>query len=212
MLQADFWSLFNDVIVTAFLCGTSRVAVLGVTHLFNDYQGDWHQDVAHQAHLPDGDRQGNLWTANQATFEAVMLDLIAKLDVDEGDGTTVLDNTLVQWTQESGPFTHESIDTTVVTAGSAGGCLRTGQFIDYRNTDVLAEEEFYQGTPVRLHPGLLHQQYLGSALQAMGLQPSDYEIDAGGGYPNLFIGEGRDPLYPEAVRDVRGEMLPWLEA
>lgn len=211
-LQADFWSLFNDVIVTAFLCGTSKIAVLGVTHLFNDYAGDWHQDVAHQAHLPDGDRQGNLWAANQATFEGVMLDLIAKLDVDEGDGSTVLDNTLVQWTQESGPFTHESIDTTVVTAGGAGGCLRTGQFIDYRNTDVLAEEEFYQGTPVRLHPGLLHQQYLGSALQAMGLQPSDYEIDPGGGYPNLFIGEGRDPLYPEAVRDVRGEMLPWLEA
>jgi hypothetical protein len=211
-LQGQFWSLFNDVIVTAFLCGTSRIAVLGVTDIFSSYAGDWHQDVAHQAHLPDGSRQMDLWTANQITFESVMLDLISKLDVEEVDGTTVLDNTLVQWTQESGPFTHESIDTTVVTAGSAGGCLRTGQYIDYRNTDVLAEEEFYQGTPVRLHPGLLHQQYLSTALQTMGLAPSDYELEAGGGYPNLFIGEGRDPLYPEAVRSVRGEMLPWLEA
>jgi len=210
-LQGDFWSLFNDVIVTAFLCGTSRIAVLGVTDIFSSFAGDWHQDVAHQAHLPDGGRQMDLWSANQATFESVMLDLIAKLDVDEGDGSTVLDNTLVQWTQESGPFTHESIDTTVVTAGGAGGCLQTGQFIDYRNTDVLAEEEFYQDTPVRLHPGLLHQQYLSTVLQTMGLQPSDYELEAGGGYPNLFIGEGRDPLYPESVRNVRGEMLPWLE-
>lgn len=211
-LQAQAWSLYNDVIVTAFLCGTSRIAVLGVTDIFSSFTGDWHQDVAHQAHLPDGDRQSELWAANQNTFEGVMLDLISKLDVDEGDGTTLLDNTLVQWTQESGPFTHESIDTTIVTAGSAGGCMRTGQYIDYRNMDVLAEEEFYQGTPVRLHPGLLHQQYLATALQMMGLQPEEYEIQPGGGYPELFIGEGRDPLYPNAVRNVRGELLPWLES
>ncbi|MEM6294868.1 MAG: DUF1552 domain-containing protein [Myxococcota bacterium] len=212
-LQSDYWALFNDVVVTAFLCGTSRIAVLGVLDHFSTYAGDWHQDVAHQAHLPDGDRQFELWSGNQGTFEGVMLDLIAKLDaVDEGDGSTLLDNTLVQWTQESGPMTHESIDTTIVTAGGAGGCMRTGQYIDYRNTNALAEEEFYQGTPVRLYAGLLHQQFLGSALQLMGLAPEDYELDAGGGYPNLFIGEGRDFLYPESVQNVRGEMLPWLEA
>jgi hypothetical protein len=210
-LQAQAWSLYNDVIVTAFLCGTSRIAVLGITDHFSTFTGDWHQDVAHQAHLPDGDRQGEIMAGNQDTFESVMLDLISKLDVDEGDGSTLLDNTLVQWTQESGPFTHESIDTTVVTAGSAGGCMRTGQYIDYRNRNVLAEEEFYQDTPVRLYAGLLHQQYLATTLQFMGLSPDEYEIQPGGGYPDLFIGEGREPLYPESVRNVRGEMLPWLE-
>ncbi len=211
-LQAQAWSLYNDVIVTAFLCGTSRIAVLGITDHFSTFTGDWHQDVAHQAHLPDGDRQGEIMVGNRDTFESVMLDLISKLDVDEGDGSTLLDNTLVQWTQESGPFTHESIDTTVVTAGSAGGCVQTGQYIDYRNRNVLAEEEFYQDTPVRLYAGLLHQQYLATTLQFMGLSPGEYEIQPGGGYPDLFIGEGRDPLYPESVRSVRGEILPWLEA
>ena len=89
--------------------------------------------------------------------------------------------------------------------------MQTGQYIDYRNRNVLAEEEFYQDTPVRLYAGLLHQQYLASTLQFMGLSPDEYEIQPGGGYPDLFIGEGRDPLYPESVRDVRGEILPWLE-
>ncbi len=205
--QAQAWSLYNDVIATAFLCGTSRIAVLGVTDIFSSFAGDWHQDVAHQADQPDGERQGDLWAANQRTFEGVMLDLIAKLDVDEGNGTTLLDNTLVQWTQESGVLTHESIDTTIVTAGSAGGCVRTGQFIDYRNMTLTA---FEQDHGDMLHPGLLHQQYLASVLQLLGLGPEEYEIQAGGGYPDLFIGEGRDALYPNPVRNVRGEVLPWL--
>ena len=210
-LQAQFWQLFNDVVQAAFVCGTSRIAVLRVNDIFSSYVGDWHQDIAHQAHLPDGAAQAEIVAANQLTFEDVFLDLITKLDIDEGDGTTILDNTLVQWTQESGPTTHESIDTTIVTAGSAGGAIRTGQYIDYRDMN----KEFgdpYEGTPVRLYSGLLHQQYLGNVLRAMGLPPAEYEIQPGGGYPDLFIGEGRESFYPNAVTDVRGEWLPWLRA
>src|SRR5690606_16060238 len=128
--QREFWQLFNDVVTAAFVCGTSRIAVLRVTDTFSDFVGDWHQDIAHQAHLPDGAAQGELADANRRTFEDVFLDLVKKLDVDEGDGTSILDNSLVQWTQESGPMTHESVDTTVVTAGGAAGCLTTGQYID----------------------------------------------------------------------------------
>ncbi len=211
-LNTEFWQLFNDVVVAAFLCGTSRVAVMGVTDQFSTYSGDWHQDVAHQCHLPDGDRQTDIVSANQRMFEGIVLDLMSKLDIDEGDGTTLLDNSLVQWTQESGPTTHESVDTVVVTGGGAAGCVRTGQYLDYRNTTALFTEEHYQDTPVRLYPGLLYQQHLASALMAMGLEPEDYELEAGGGYPELFIGEGRDVHYPNSVRNVRGEFLPWLRA
>jgi hypothetical protein len=133
------------------------------------------------------------------------------MDIDEGDGTTILDNALVHWTQESGQTTHESIDSPVITAGGAAGRLRTGQYIDYRNRSVEIGEP-YQGTPVVLHPGLLHQQYLGNVLQAMGLSPGEYDLGGGGGYPELFIGEGRDPYYPNPVLDARGDWLPWLQA
>ena len=210
-LNAQYWQLFNDVIVAAFICGTSRIAVLGIVDQFADYAGDWHQDVAHQGHLPDGAQQDLVVQRHQRIFEDVFVDLIAKLDIEDAGGGTILDNTLVQWTQESGLMTHESVDSTVVTAGGAAGCWRTGQYIDYRKTTALFEEEFYQGTPVRLYPGLLYQQYLGTVLQAMGLPPEEYELEPGGGYPELFIGEGREVHYAAAAIEARGQFLPWLD-
>ncbi len=205
-LNAEYWSLFNDVVVTAFSCGSSRLAVMGVIDIFSDFAGEWHQDVAHQAHLPDGERQGVLSQAHQETFEGVMLDLIRKLDdVEDGDGGTLLDNTLVQWSQESGPMTHESIDSCIVTAGSAGGCMRTGQYLDYRNRDVWVEEDFFP-----MNTGLLLQQYFASTLQLLGVPPEEYELEPGGGYPRLF--STRDQLYPASIQNVRGDILPWLEA
>jgi len=210
-LQSDFWGLMNDVIVAAFVCGTSRIATLRVTDHFSDYVGDWHQDVAHQAHHPDGVAQAIIAAGNQDLFESVMLDLVAKLDIDEGDGTTILDNTLVQWTQESGQTTHESIDSVIVTAGGASGCIETGQYLDYRNLGSDIGDPF-EGTPVVLYSGLLYQQYLGTALQAMGVTPAEYEVEPGGGYPGVFVGEGRESFYPSSLIDVRGEWLPWMQA
>ena len=210
-LNAQYWQLFNDVVVAAFICGTSRIATFGIVDQFADYAGDWHQDVAHQGHLPDAAAQAQVVERHQRIFEDVFIDLITKLDIEDAGGGTILDNTLVQWTQESGLMTHESVDSTIVTAGGAAGCWRTGQYIDYRKTEALFEEEFYQGTPVRLYPGLLYQQYLGTVLQAMGLPPEEYELEPGGGYPELFIGEGREVHYNAAALEARGQFLPWLD-
>jgi hypothetical protein len=205
-LNAEHWSLFNDVVTTAFACGTSRMAVMGVLAPFSSFPGDWHQDVAHQSYFPDGERQAVLSDAHQSTFEGVMLDLIGKLDaVEEADGSTLLDNSLVQWTQESGQLTHESIDSCIVTAGGASGCMRTGQYLDYRNTDRWVEEDI-----LPMNTGLLLQQYYASVLQLLGVPPEEYEVSPGGGYPELFV--TRDELYPQALRAVRGEVLPWLQA
>lgn len=207
--QRRFWQLFNDVIVTAMLCDTSRIAVLRITDTFSDYGGAWHDEIAHEAHTPDGQAQGVLAAAHQRFFEDVFLDLVRKLDVDQGDGTTLLDETLVAWSQESGNLTHESVSTPVVTAGAAGGALQTGQYVDYRN---LANDGFGPGTNTneRMYPGLSYSQWLGTVLQSMGLPPEAYESGPYGGYGEHFIGEGRGALYPSEVLDVMGEPLPWI--
>ena len=44
---------------------------------FSTYAGDWHQDVAHQAAIPDGVKQAIIAAAHQRFFEDVYLDLIA---------------------------------------------------------------------------------------------------------------------------------------
>jgi hypothetical protein len=49
----------------------------------------------------------------------------------------------------------------VTTAGSVGGVLRTGSYVDHRQRTHTG----HNGSPT---PGLLHNQYLGNVLQAMG--------------------------------------------
>jgi Protein of unknown function (DUF1552) len=97
-----YFSLVNDVIAMAFACDTSRVATIcSLSHFLLDYTGNWHQDVAHR-HTEAGP-QAMLVDSHQRSFEATILDLAAKLDsIDDGPGVSVLDNTLVQWTQEAG--------------------------------------------------------------------------------------------------------------
>ncbi len=208
--QARFWQLHNDVIATAFLCDTSRIAALRITDHFSDYAGDWHQDIAHRAHFPEGSAQQVLADAHQRFFAEVFVDLVRKLDVDQGDGTSLLDDALVVWSQESGNLTHDSISTPVITAGSAGGTLQTGQYIDYRNLSNPFGD--WSETEERQHGGLCYNQWLGTILQAMGLPPEAYQSGPYGGYGEHFVGDGRSEYYPSSVLDVQAHWLPWLQA
>ncbi|MFO0550516.1 MAG: DUF1552 domain-containing protein [Polyangiaceae bacterium] len=213
--QKGFWQLMNDVIVAAFSCDTSRIATMLIGDIFSNTGGDWHQDVAHQANV-DAAKHELLWRSHQLFFEDVFLDLAAKLDsFTDSDGNTLLDNTLLQWTQESGPSTHDPLEMPVVTAGSAGGYLTTGSYVDYRDLEkpgAVANGQYLVSSNI----GLLYNQWLGTVLQAMGLSPSEYETGPYGGY-GLYIectegwysGYGK---YTDADRAVMGEVLPYLKA
>ena len=208
--QRRYWQLFNDVVAAAFSCGTCRIAVFRIEQTFSTHQGDWHQEIAHQANLPGGQAQAVIAEAHHRVFEDVFLDLVRKLDVEEVGGTTMLDNSLVAWTQESGLITHESLDMPVVTAGSASGFLQTGSFCDYRNMSM-SNIPPPQGLHEPLVPGLMWSQYLGTVLQSMGIAPSEFERDGTGGYGHHFVGQSYKGRYPNsAVFDVMGEPLPFL--
>jgi hypothetical protein len=153
------------------------------------------------------------------SFDAVVLDLVAKLDaVESAPGVTLLDETLVQWSQECGMETHLSVSTPLVTFGSAAGFLRTGQYIDYRKTTSPASRV----DRVTDHPqylGLLHQQWLATVLQAMRVPPSEFERWGGHGYGSLYVrnptrvpftqhyGDTSSPYFQRA-----SEVLPFLRA
>jgi hypothetical protein len=167
--------LHNEVAAAAFICGASRIAVLGLsdTQRFVDFAGDWHSDVAH--YWLDPIKQDLLARAYQRVFERVFLDMAARLDVEEADGFSYLDNALLVWSQESGMATHDPVSLPIVTAGSAAGALRTGLAIDYRRAGhpdsvfqpLLDAEATYAG--------ILHNQFLASVLQAMGMPASEFE-------------------------------------
>ena len=184
--------MFNDIVAAAFACDTSRIATFlsgdaATMYSFSDFRGDWHLEVAHGV-IESGSQEERerfealMVEAGQVFFEHVFLDLATKLDaIDQGDGTTVLDNSLMQWTQEAGCETHTQIEMPVITAGSAGNYFETGNYIDLRQNASSTRN----GTPT---PGVLYNQWLGNILQAMGLDPADFNVDGNGGYGRLHLG------------------------
>jgi hypothetical protein len=183
--------LYMDVAVAAFACGATRIGVFG----FGDTGGfspgfaasgssDWHQDVAHKWYL-DGP-QGWLVESYQGLFEQVLLYLVSKLDgMQDADGQTLLDNSLVVWGQECCMETHMHYGIQTVSFGSAGGTLHTGLYCDYRRTNSPLSLSPYKdgGTGASMalsgyvtYPGLLWEQWLATQLLAMGVPTSDWEL------------------------------------
>jgi len=181
------YRLLNDVIAMAFGCGVTRISSVVVQSDFADYSGSWHQDVAHKHEEPGP--QALLFAANRACFQATTLDLAAKLDAfEDSPGVSVLDNTLLQWVQESGNLTHDNYGMTVVTFGSAGGYLKTGRFVDFRSGKVGQFKSQY---------GIFYRQWLATALQAMGIPPADFEYARQPGYGDARGGNGGNNYAPE---------------
>jgi Protein of unknown function (DUF1552) len=205
-----YHAAMNDVIVAAFLCGTSRIAVVKINESsFVEYSGDWHQEVAHRYFDPDP--QALLQQANQKAFEFAVLDLASKLNVEEAPGRNVLDSALIQWTQESGQDTHESRSAPVVTFGSAGARLSTGQYCDYRKRT--SEGIVNRWSSDIGYSGLLHSQWLAMALGVMGVPLGEFQgIEHNGeaGYGLPFREEPYLRTHSEGVFENASDPLPFL--
>ena len=178
----------NDVIAMALGCGVSRVANINVPGEFSDYQGDWHQQIAHNH--TQAEPQATMLQATRATFQATLLDLAAKLDAfEDSPGVSALDNSLVQWSQEAGIITHDQHAMTVVSFGGAGGFFKTGQFVDYRSGRVDGYKQQY---------GIFYRQWLANTLLAMGIPASEFEFGNQPGYGDARGGPGGN-LYSPAI-------------
>ena len=140
---------------------------------------------------------------------------------DEG---TLLDASLVQITQQCGPNTHDQFELPIITAGGAGGFFKTGQYLDYRNRDVVQQSDVdWQGMPNgarKTNRGLLYPQWLGTVLQSMGLSPDEYKRGPTDGLE--FVGYGMlklkkpeeevNPYDYANEKQVANEVLPFLKA
>jgi Protein of unknown function (DUF1552) len=176
--------LMNDVVAAAFACGSSRIATIAAQGPFTNYAGSWHQDVAHQNTAPGS--QDLLMAANREFFVRVYLDLVSKLDgIQNEDGTTVLDDSMVNWVHESGEVQHQAVSMPIVSAGSAGGFFKTGVFADYRNLNVRVWKD-----PRWEFSGLTYNRWLATILDSMGIARSEWETPQSQGYGLTIIGEG----------------------
>ncbi|MEM9066970.1 MAG: DUF1552 domain-containing protein [Myxococcota bacterium] len=184
---SDNYQLYNDVIMAGFMCDSSRVAVIRVNDPFTEevraYPGGYHE-VAHQAPTREdaalAERlRGMLLRSSQAFFRGAFLDLVGKLDaVLEGEGT-MLDNSLVWWSPEAGCVTHNGDSIPVVAAGSAGGAITTGNYLDLRNRENNPADDGRRAevlAHVGRRPGVCYFQWTTTYLDAFGIPRSEWQV------------------------------------
>lgn len=186
--------LLVDISVAAIRCDMTRIATftaqMAVTdalgrlavsyHNSDDVAGDWH-DFAHDAADDPNDLE-HLRALNRWVATRVFGRYLQQLDVEEADGQTFLDNSLVYLGAELA-MDHYLIGLPTVLAGGAGGALRTGYYVDYTQLDAsYANSILPWGV---LIPGVPHNRLLVTILQAMGLSPADYERDGHAGYGHI---------------------------
>jgi hypothetical protein len=227
--NVQFFQLINEVLAVALNCGATRVVSLTIdennqalTFTSRPAQGeDWHNNVAHSATGSDSAR-GLVRDFNQTFFAGVYMDLVRRLDsFSDGVGGTLLDRSLVAWGQESGNVTHFSFGMPVITAGGAGGAIRTGSYCDYRNLDRRLSGDSSTGSEGSLlWSGLVYNQWLTTALLAMGVPRSEWAETTHNGYgargtygsnPYWFTNRGFTPDEAYGPAWMRtGEILPFL--
>lgn len=219
---ATKWDLFLDLVTAALLCDRTRIVTMGIHKALGP--GPDPSDATLAGHYHSEDASGGTWHGlahdwsnenarrmlqgiNRWIAEELFAKLVGKLDeIEEGEGT-LLDHTLVYWGNELG-FNHIAYSVPCLLAGSAGGAIRAGQYIDYIDWDGRAYFSQEDGNVIR---GIPHNRFLVSVLQAMGLDPDDYERGGQRGYGSTDT-SGRDPdAWPvDYDLDAIGDPLPGL--
>jgi hypothetical protein len=217
------WGLFLDIVTAAVMCDRTRVitiavhkalgpgpdpanaALTGFYHSEDASGGTWH-GLAHDWGNPNARRmlKGiNAWIASE-----LFAKLLERLDVPEGGGSTYLDNSLVYWGNELG-FNHIAYSVPCLLAGSAGGFIKPGRYLDYIDWNG---QSFFAQENGNVIKGIPHNQFLVTALQAMGLAPSDYERDGQPGYGSTSTSGRPANLWPVNYDLTKvGQILPGIQ-
>ncbi len=128
-----------DLAVAALACNQTRILTFQWSyseseHLFSflNITGNHHaisHDFAASGSNYDAYNKIQNWYAQQFLY------LLNKMDAYKEGTKSLLDNTIVLWATEIGESTqHDLLTMPYVLAGSAGGKIRTGRFIDYGST------------------------------------------------------------------------------
>ena len=175
------WDLFLDLVAAALMCDRTRIITIGVHKALGP--GPDPNDTHAGRPLPLGGRERRHLARPRARLgqrelaahaqghqrldrgRACSRKLLEKLDVTEAGDSTLLDNSLVYWGNELG-FNHIGYSVPCLLAGSAGGFIKPGRYLDYIDWEGHAYFSQEDGNVIQ---GIPHNQFLVTVLQAMGL-------------------------------------------
>jgi hypothetical protein len=135
----DAGQLQMDLVAAALACDQTRIVTLQWSyseseHLFQflGVSGN-HHNISHDFGSSGAGFDG--YNAIQVWYAERFAELLGKLDSYQEGDSTLLDNSLVLWASEIGESTqHDLTLMPYVFAGSAGGRVRSGRFVDWGNT------------------------------------------------------------------------------
>ena len=173
-----------DVTAQALICDVSRVASINMLGGYQspelelptqtrvneiNHGGAYHAGVVHEVWRDPSDALLNVYATGQrwtSTFFARILETLNVPDpADPDSGRTVLDNTVIYWTNEfgNGGHAYEYYNVPVIIGGGGGGTIRSGRYLRLRQPDA-----------TQLVP---HNRALTSMCHAMGLSDVDFVGD-----------------------------------
>lgn len=214
-LSYSYWDLLSDtermdtlyakvdILSAAIACDLTRVAV------FSDRGFIANHDYSHDAPTSrDGQLQFLKYNRRAVQLIARFVNQLNSMIDDQSTGRTVLDNSLVVWGSEiSQSQAHRCESMPLVTFGGAGGAIKTGYYIDYRQrpfTYIADRTDF----PAM---GRSYSQFLITAMRSMGLQPSEYnDYGDGGGFGIFSSNVSYSNNRYEPYRQFRNQTLPFI--
>jgi len=165
-----------DLATLALSCNATRVVSLMLshpvspTHIPKSGTGTGHHDASHYGD-PSSQTAADFIKLQKYFMEELVYLIQSLKNTPEGDGTTLLDNTLVMLCSELGDSNrHDHDRVPFLLAGGGGGSLVGGRFLDFRGKNNGQNEP--------------HTKLLVSIANAMGV-----DIDSYG-----YVGHGRGPL------------------
>jgi hypothetical protein len=221
----ESYGLMIDLMAAAIRCDLTRIVTLdvykaigmsggqeaGFEHSCASCEGspnptDWHR-AAHD--WDQQDQREKVITINEWIAREVFLPILEKLDVDQGDGTTYLDSSVVLWGNELG-MNHLNYSVPTILAGSANGYLKTGRYIDYIDWNRSVKFSQHDGMVIE---GVPYNRLLVTLLQALGLSPADYEVTPGEGYGDIStVGKSASAFAIDYDFAAVDEVLPDIRA
>ena len=219
------YELMIDVAVAALQCDLTRIVTLDVYKAIGRVSGadqgfehscascegnpnptDWHRSAHDWDQM---DQREKVVSINEWIAREVFVKILEKLDVEESDGQTYLDRSLVFWGNELG-MNHLNYSVPTLLAGSAGGYFETGRYIDYIDWNRSVKFSQHNGMVIE---GVPYNRLLVTILQAFGLQPSDYEVEARQGYGETrTLGKDPNAFAVDYDFDQIGNTLPDIRA
>ncbi|MEM9188558.1 MAG: DUF1552 domain-containing protein [Myxococcota bacterium] len=188
----QLWDNMVDVLAATMACDLSRIATLDLAKVVvpspsgdfgmgdsenpnSSQMNNWHW----QAHdwSPSAQRylaDGVVWAAQNVVIRL----LEAMENTVQSDGGTLLDHSIVYWNSELS-FNHLNYSLPTAMWGSAGGYLNTGRYVDYIDWDRNVRFSQHNGSVIE---GVQYNRMMVTLLQAMGVTPEEYEIEAGRGF------------------------------